>query len=92
MGDRFYNAQQKHKPKRRLKKDVIAELTELLKIVKRRGFSKPRQKGSHIRYAHADGRKTTIPDHGGKDVPKGLLVKIIKQDLNISVDDFIRFQ
>lgn len=32
MGDRFYNAQQKHKPKRRLKKDVIAELTELLKI------------------------------------------------------------
>ena len=65
--------------------------TELIKIVQKMGFCKARQKGSHIRYAHPDGRKTTIPDHGGKDVPKGLLVKIIKQDLNISVDDFIRF-
>ena len=65
--------------------------TELRKIVQKMVFRKTRQKGSHIRYAHADGRKTTIPDHGGKDVPKGLLVKIIKQDLNISVDDFLRF-
>uniref|UniRef100_UPI0040566F6C type II toxin-antitoxin system HicA family toxin n=1 Tax=Candidatus Electrothrix sp. TaxID=2170559 RepID=UPI0040566F6C len=65
--------------------------TELRKIVQRMGLQKTRQKGSHIRYAHADGRKTTIPDHGDKDVPKGLLVKIIKQDLNLSVDDFIRF-
>ena len=55
------------------------------------GFYKTRQKGSHIRYVHIDGRKTTIPDHGSQDVPKGLLIKIIKQDLNISVDDFIRF-
>ena len=30
MGDRFYLEQQKHKPKRVLKKDVIAELYELL--------------------------------------------------------------
>lgn len=50
-----------------------------------------RQKGSHIRYVHRDGRKTTIPDHGGQDVPKGLLIKIIKQDLQISVDEFCCF-
>jgi predicted RNA binding protein YcfA (HicA-like mRNA interferase family) len=55
------------------------------------GFAKVRQKGSHIRYSHADGRKTTIPNHGGQTVPKGLLVKIIKQDLAMSVDDFIGF-
>jgi hypothetical protein len=30
MGDRFYAQQKEHKPKRRLKKDVIAELTETL--------------------------------------------------------------
>ena len=30
MGDRFYEQQKKYKPKRRLKKDVIAELTEVL--------------------------------------------------------------
>jgi len=55
------------------------------------GFYKTRQKGSHIRYVHADGRKTTIPNHGCHDVPKGLLSKIIKQDLDISVEDFIHY-
>jgi len=30
MGDRFYDQQKQYKPKRRLKKDVIAEITELL--------------------------------------------------------------
>ena len=69
----------------------IITFTQLCKIVERMGFHKTRQKGSHIRYVHGDGRKVTIPDHGSQDVPKGLLIKIIKQDLNISVEDFIRF-
>jgi hypothetical protein len=47
-----------------------------------------RQKGSHIRFEHADGRKTTIPDHGSEDVPVGLMNKIIRHDLEMSVDDF----
>jgi len=70
---------------------LIITFTQLCRIVERMGFNKSRQKGSHIRYAHADGRKTTVPDHGNQDVPKGLLIKIIKQDLNTSVEDFMRF-
>lgn len=31
MGNRFYEQQKAYKPKRRLKKDVIAEMQELLK-------------------------------------------------------------
>lgn len=65
--------------------------TQLCKIIESMGFYKSRQKGSHIRYIHIDGRKTTVPNHGSQDVPKGLLIKIIKQDLNISVDEFMRF-
>lgn len=65
--------------------------TELCKIVEKMGFYKTRQKGSHMRYVHVDGRKTTIPNHGSQDVPKGLLVKIIKQDLQITVDEFMSF-
>jgi len=61
---------------------------ELMKRVENMGFEKIRQKGSHVRYVHSDGRKTTIPDHGKKAVPKGLLVKIIKFDLEMSVKDF----
>jgi predicted RNA binding protein YcfA (HicA-like mRNA interferase family) len=49
-----------------------------------------RQKGSHIRFVHEDGRKTTVPDHGGKDVPLGLFCKIVRFDLEMTVDDFFR--
>lgn len=69
----------------------VVSFTQLCWIIERMGFCRTRQKGSHIRYIHADGRKTTVPAHGNQDVPKGLLIKIIKQDLNISVEDFIRF-
>jgi len=69
----------------------VITFIQICRIVERIGFYKTRQKGSHIRYAHTDGRKTTIPDHGSQDVPKGLLIKIIKQDLKISVEDFMRF-
>lgn len=40
MGDRFYEAQKKHKPKRRLKKDVIQELTEVLGGTKIEGMDR----------------------------------------------------
>jgi predicted RNA binding protein YcfA (HicA-like mRNA interferase family) len=34
--------------------------------------------------------KNTIPDHGSKDVPRGLLNQIIKHDLEMEPDDFWR--
>lgn len=61
---------------------------DLIKKVRRLGFEPMRQKGSHIRFVHPDGRKTTIPDHGNKDVPLGLLAKIVRQDLEMSLDEF----
>ena len=61
---------------------------DLIKTVEKLGFRKVRQEGSHIRFVHPDGRKTTIPDHGHKDVPKGLLNKIIRYDLEMDPKDF----
>ena len=60
----------------------------LITQVKKLVFKAVRQKGSHIRFVHPDGRKTTIPDHGNKDVPKGFLRKIIQIDLDLEVEDF----
>jgi predicted RNA binding protein YcfA (HicA-like mRNA interferase family) len=60
---------------------------QFIKAVEKLGFVKRRQVGSHIRFIHPDGRKTTIPDHGAVDVPKGLLSKIVKHDLKISIDE-----
>jgi predicted RNA binding protein YcfA (HicA-like mRNA interferase family) len=62
----------------------------LIQKVNQLGFEAVRQKGSQIRFVHPDGRKTTIPDHGNKDVPQGLLVKIIRYDLEMKIEDFFR--
>jgi len=64
---------------------------QLISSVEKLGFEKVRQRGSHIRYRHPDGRLTTIPDHGHQDVPKGLLHKIIRNDLEMTLDDFFGY-
>ena len=40
MGDRFYTQQKEHKPKRRLKKDVIAELVAELDGIEIQGLDR----------------------------------------------------
>jgi hypothetical protein len=35
-----------------------------------------------------DGRYTSIPVHSGEDIPKGLLRKIIREDLEMTLEDF----
>lgn len=40
MGDRFYLSQKAYKPKRRLKKDVIAEVTNLLNGTEVKGLDR----------------------------------------------------
>lgn len=51
-------------------------------------FSMIRQKGSHVRMKHEDGRVVTIPVHAGKDIGKGLLLKILR-DAELSKEDLI---
>ena len=64
---------------------------ELLKILESMGFKKVRQKGSHVRLKHDDGRVTTVPIHKGRDIPKGLLRKIIREDLGLTLEEFLEF-
>jgi predicted RNA binding protein YcfA (HicA-like mRNA interferase family) len=64
--------------------------SELKRRIELLGFEPHRQKGSHIRYVHKDGRKTTVPDHGAKDVPKGLLTKIVRHDIGMEITEFFR--
>ncbi|HNV01489.1 MAG TPA: type II toxin-antitoxin system HicA family toxin [archaeon] len=52
------------------------------------GFFEVRVNGSHHRFIHPDGRKTTIPIHGNEPIGPGLLNKIIKQDLQLEKEEF----
>lgn len=64
---------------------------ELAKIVEKLGFKFIHQRGSHMIYEHEDGRKTSIPSHAGEEIGPGLLNKIIKKDLQISRNEFMKY-
>ena len=61
---------------------------EVLRALKRAGFEKIRQRGSHVRLRHPDGRVVTVPIHPGKEIGRGLLRKILR-GAELSVDEFL---
>ena len=63
---------------------------KLVKFLQRIDFKIIRTRGSHVRMRSEDGRVTTIPIHAGKSLPKGLLRKIIREDLKMDLKDFIK--
>ncbi len=53
-------------------------------------FEEVRIKGSHHRLKHPDGRITTVPVHSNRDLPKGLVRAIIKDDGGMEIIDFLK--
>ena len=62
----------------------------LVKLLQQAGFVVVRVKGSHHRMRHPDGRVTTVPIHKNEDLPKGLLRKIVRNDLKMKMEDFAK--
>ena len=61
----------------------------LMRLLRRLGFVQTRSRGSHRRFEHPDGRKTTVPVHKGRDIPRGLLRQIVIIDLQMDMDEFL---
>jgi predicted RNA binding protein YcfA (HicA-like mRNA interferase family) len=53
------------------------------------GFSAIRQRGSHVLYRHPDGRTTTLPHHGHRDLARPLLRQILR-DIDVLPDELIK--
>ena len=68
----------------------VIQARELARVLRKLGFQDVRTHGSHVRFIHEDGRKTTVPFHAGRDLPKGLLRKIVTQDVGIDMAEFVR--
>jgi len=66
----------------------IIKPEKLVKALKKAGFEAVRQRGSHLRLKHPDGRVVTIPIHQGQDIGRGLLRKILR-DADLNVDELI---
>ncbi|HSX39992.1 MAG TPA: type II toxin-antitoxin system HicA family toxin [Candidatus Saccharimonadales bacterium] len=64
---------------------------DLIRLLEKLGFVQIRQKGSHVRLEHKNGRKTSIPLHAGEKVGVGLLRKILR-DTDVSRKEFERLR
>lgn len=64
------------------------KIRKVIGAIEQLDFRAIRQKGSHIFYEHSDGRTTTVPFH--KEIHIRLLSKIVKKDLKIEMDDFLK--
>ncbi len=62
---------------------------EIALVLETMGFAEIRHRGSHKQYRHADGRATTVPFHGSRDVSPILLRQIIK-DIRSTPEEFLR--
>ena len=65
-------------------------MREMARVLKKFGFELIRQEGSHMFFEHSDGRTTVIPNHGGEEIDRGLLNKIVKRDLQLSREEFLK--
>lgn len=69
----------------------VLKAREVIQILQGLGFEKVRQRGSHVRLRHADGRVTTVPVHGGRDISPTLLRRIAR-DVGLTVREFVTHQ
>lgn len=53
------------------------------------GFEQRAAKGAHRFYRHPDGRTTTVPFHGARDISPTLLRKICR-DIGVELRAFVR--
>jgi predicted RNA binding protein YcfA (HicA-like mRNA interferase family) len=61
---------------------------ELIRALEKEGFVTVRQRGSHVRMEHEDGRAVTIPVHGNRAIGRGLLRKILR-DAELTVEELV---
>jgi predicted RNA binding protein YcfA (HicA-like mRNA interferase family) len=62
---------------------------EVVSILEKLGFMEVRQRGSHKQFRHDDGRSTTVPFHGGRDISPVLLRQIAK-DIRLTVEEMLQ--
>jgi len=62
---------------------------EVVALLDGLGFAEVRQKGSHRQFRHTDGRGTTVPFHGGRDISPTLLRKIAK-DIGLTAEQLLK--
>lgn len=66
----------------------VLKAIDIIRALQGLGLYKARQSGSHIILKHLDGRRTSVPFHGNRDISRGLLARILNE-AGISRDRFL---
>jgi predicted RNA binding protein YcfA (HicA-like mRNA interferase family) len=66
----------------------LLKASELISALQKAGFERIRQKGSHVRLKHPDGRVVTVPIHSNQEIGRGLLRKIMR-DVEWTSEDLL---
>ena len=64
-----------------------AKGSDVERVARKLGFEKTRQRGSHARWKHPDGRATTIPIHSSTEIGGWLFYEILSQ-LGITEEEY----
>jgi len=67
----------------------VLNARQIIVALEKVGFEIIRQKGSHVRLRHPDGRVVTVPVHKGQDIGRGLLRKILR-DAELTREEFVQ--
>ena len=57
----------------------VITFREMERLLLRLGFVAVRRKGSHVFFRHPDGRTTTAPDHGSRQLARPLIREILRE-------------
>lgn len=61
---------------------------KLIKVLEALAFTQHKETGSsHLVFSHEDGRRTVIPRHGNRDIPRGTLRAILR-DIEVFPEEF----
>lgn len=69
----------------------ILKPREVVAVLATLGFEEVRQRGSHKRFRHPDGRSTTVPMHQGRDLSP-ILLRSIARDVGMTVQEFVAYR
>jgi predicted RNA binding protein YcfA (HicA-like mRNA interferase family) len=65
----------------------LPKAREVIRVAEKLGFFFARQRGSHAIYRHSDGRRITIPVHGGRELSPAVFRQILR-DMKIAPVEF----
>ena len=65
----------------------VRNAKEVVRVLRRHGFQKIDQAGSHQKWRNAEGRQVIVPFHGSKPIPIGTL-KSIMEGSGIDSEEF----